>query len=111
MVLKIIFSCVLISILASCNSNESVEETVSENKADSKPNAKELFMQHCAVCHGDDGELGAAGAKDLSVSKLSDKEIKDRIIHGKNGMPPMKDLLKSEENISAVVEYVKKMKN
>ena len=34
-----------------------------------------LYSMHCAQCHGEDGKLGASGAKNLSTSKLSDQNI------------------------------------
>lgn len=93
--------------LASCSSDPKVSESGNEEK---EPTAKELFEQNCASCHGVDGKLGNSGAKDLTKSKLSDEEVLKIITEGKNGMPPMKGILESDKNISAVAEYVKKMR-
>ena len=73
--------------VTSCNSG-----SVSSSKAetDIPPSGKELYLENCAVCHGEDGKMGASGAKDLTVSTLSDNEVLKRINEGKNGMPPMK---------------------
>lgn len=99
-----ISSCLLVT---SCNSG-----SVSSSKAetDVPPSGKELYLANCAVCHGEDGKLGASGAKDLTVSTLSDNEVLQRINEGKNGMPPMKSALETKENVSAVAEYVKGMR-
>jgi mono/diheme cytochrome c family protein len=95
--------CIFVS---SCNSNSS-----SKSSEDGKPlSGKELYLQNCAVCHGDDGKLGTSGAKDLTQSTLSDNEVIKRINEGKNAMPPMKEALETKENISAVAEYIKGMR-
>ncbi len=39
------------------------------------------------MCHGGDGKLAAAGAKDLSITQNTLEEIKATIINGKNTMP------------------------
>lgn len=94
-------------LVTSCNS-----ESDSTSKADTTvpPNGKELYLENCAVCHGEDGKLGASGAKDLTVSTLSDNEVLQRINEGKNGMPPMKSALETKENVAAVADYVKGMR-
>ena len=93
----------------SCGSNGTVEKT-NENGIVIQPTAQDLYSEHCSVCHGSDGKLGAAGAKDLTQSKLSSVEIQNIIEKGKNGMPPMKELLGSKKNITAVTEYVLRMR-
>lgn len=70
-----------------------------------------LFIMHCAACHGEDGKLGASGAKNLALSKLSDLEIKKILKEGKNGMPPMNELLGTPENINLVITHLKKLRN
>jgi cytochrome c6 len=62
---------------------------------------------HCAQCHGEDGKLGASGAKDLSASRLSDTQITTIIKNGKGAMPSMKALLETNENINLVLSHVK----
>lgn len=73
--------------------------------------AENLFIMHCAACHGEDGKLGASGAKNLALSKLSDPEIKKILKIGKNGMPPMNELLGTPENINLVITHLKKLRN
>ena len=69
-----------------------------------------LFINNCAACHGEDGKLGASGAKDLSVSSLNEKEMEKIIRNGKNAMPPQKAILETDENIQLVIEHVKRLK-
>lgn len=94
----------------SCGSNDSSIENKTDEELVKIPNGAELYVQHCTSCHGSDGKLGVSGAKDLTKSTLSDQEIKVMIETGKNAMPPMKDLLESDENITAVTEYIKGMR-
>ena len=64
---------------------------------------KSLYQANCALCHGGDGKLGAAGAKDLSVSVMDVSQIKEIIIHGKGAMPaaPVND-----NEAATISEYV-----
>ncbi len=71
---------------------------------------KAIFTSYCAVCHGQDGKLGLAGAKNLSTSTLTDEEVKNIITNGKNAMAPYKKVLSAEE-ITAVAAYAKTLKN
>ena len=109
MVLRIICFCSCLLLLVSCSSSgdnvkpgpTDTPEVVGEN----------LFIMHCAVCHGDDGKLGASGAKDLSSSTLNDAAILKILKEGKNAMPPMNDLLVNNENIQLVLAHTKKLRN
>lgn len=71
---------------------------------------KELYLERCTACHGSDGKLGASGAKDLSVSKMTESEIREIILEGKNAMPPFKHQIESEETLNEMVEFVKSFK-
>jgi len=64
---------------------------------------------NCGSCHGPDGKAMNYGAKNLSVTALDDAGIADRIMNGKNTMPPYKKQL-SAEQVNALVEYVKSLK-
>lgn len=101
-----IFSLLLVSY--SCTSAPKAPE--SAGTEEQAPSGKELFEQNCASCHGTDGKLGNSGAKDLTKSNLSDPEILKIIEEGKNGMPPMKGILETDENIVSVQEYIKKLR-
>lgn len=97
----ILFGFISSSFLTSCGSG---------SETHSSDSGKALYLENCAVCHGEDGKLGVSGAKDLTLSRLSDNEVLQRIMEGKNGMPPMKSVLETKENVSAVAEYVKGMR-
>ncbi len=64
---------------------------------------KTLYQANCVLCHGNDGKLGAAGAKDLTASAMDAAGIKEIIIHGKGAMPAAPV---NEEEAAAISEYV-----
>lgn len=98
----------LVLSLVSCSGNK--QTGASENSEGvAKVSGKTLFDQNCVACHGNDGKLGASGAKDLTKSGMNDAQIESIIRDGKNGMPPMEALLGTDENIKAVTDYVKSM--
>lgn len=108
MVLRGIVFFSLLFCLLSCSGNQPVDTVLPEETPEEK--GASLFLMHCASCHGEDGKLGASGAKDLSVSKLTDKEIENIINNGKNAMPPMKVLLENKDNIELVIKHVKSLR-
>jgi mono/diheme cytochrome c family protein len=109
MVLRIICFCSCLLLLVSCSSSG---DNVKPGPTDSPEVVGEnLFIMHCAVCHGDDGKLGASGAKDLSNSTLNDAAILKILKEGKNAMPPMNDLLVNNENIQLVLAHIKKLRH
>lgn len=67
---------------------------------------KAVYLSYCARCHGNDGTMGKAGAKNLQLSMLDKGEMIARISHGKGGMPAFAKALSAEE-IMAVVAYIK----
>ena len=108
MVLRIYFFSIILIGLSSCSNNEAKVDILPPETPQEK--GASLFLIHCASCHGEDGKLGASGAKDLSVSKLSAKEIENIINNGKNAMPPMNVLLENKENIDLVIKHVKSLR-
>jgi len=60
--------------------------------------------KNCIGCHGPDGKLGANGAKDLSVTKLTIDEQKAMIKNGKSPMPGFSDL--TDDQLKEVIEYI-----
>ncbi len=69
---------------------------------------EELFVKHCALCHGKDGKAQnpaarKLGVKDLSQSKATDAEIERQITEGRKDergnlkMPAFKDKFTPEE--------------
>ena len=107
--LRIIYICSSLLLLVSCSSSgDNVKPGTPETPEVAGEN---LFIMHCAACHGDDGKLGASGAKDLTASRLDDAALTKIITEGKNGMPPMKELLGNNENIQLVINHVKKLRH
>lgn len=107
--LRIIYICSSLLLLVSCSSSSG--NVKSEPPETPEVAGENLFIMHCAACHGDDGKLGASGAKDLTASRLGDAALTKIIKEGKNGMPPMKELLGNNENIQLVINHVKKLRH
>lgn len=102
-----IFSFILL--LTACGSGSVKNEDVIPNETPEEK-GESLYILNCASCHGEDGKLGSSGAKDLSVSKLSDQQIEEIIRKGKNAMPSQEAVLETDENIRLVIEHVKTLK-
>ena len=65
---------------------------------------KKLYGNKCGICHGVDGSMQNAGAKDLSVSVLAREEIIHQIKFGKGTMPPMNKVL-DDATIEQLADY------
>jgi len=65
---------------------------------------KSLFNAKCGICHGEDGKMNYAGAKDLTLSILTKAEILAQIKYGKGSMPPQNGVL-DDEQIDALADY------
>ena len=96
-------------LLRACGSGSSKTDALPNETPEEK--GESLYILNCASCHGEDGKLGSSGAKDLSVSKLSDQQIEQIIRKGKNAMPSQEAVLETDENIKLVIEHVKTLKN
>ena len=110
MVLKIIPLFAIILLLIGCSTdNQSSSKLEGEETTPSNPQA--LYTIHCDACHGADGKEGVSGAADLSISKLSDKEIENTILNGnEKGMMPFKEMITNPKDIKSLVEYVKTLR-
>lgn len=64
----------------------------------------EIYKKQCAICHGNNGRKGLAGAKMIPESKLDLQERIALITNGKGSMMPYKDIL-SKDEIARVAEY------
>jgi mono/diheme cytochrome c family protein len=73
MVLRSSFFVASILLLTACGSGGSKNDALPSETPEEK--GENLYVLNCASCHGEDGKLGSSGAKDLSVSKLNDKQI------------------------------------
>jgi cytochrome c6 len=96
-------TCILLALLQSC------AEPVADHKLDSNATldataVQKLYTAKCGLCHGADGKLNYAGAKDLSISTLAKDAIVQQIKYGKGTMPPQKDLLTDNE-IEHLADY------
>jgi mono/diheme cytochrome c family protein len=68
---------------------------------------KNLFEKNCALCHGNDGKLMAAGAPDLSISKLDKDAALIAIEKGslQKGMPAYENRF-SKEELLKIRDYI-----
>lgn len=96
----------LVLIASACSSGE---KSPKQSKELDLAKAETIFRSMCAICHGDDGKLGLAGAKDLTASELSLEEMKAIIKYGRGKMTPFADRL-SDEEIELVAIYTEKLK-
>ncbi len=71
--------------------------------------AKKMFKNYCAICHGRKGNMKINGSKDLSKSKTSLEQRVAQIYFGKGTMTPFKGTIKNEE-IIAVAKYIDELK-
>src|SRR5580765_775551 len=97
--LAVIFSFVIFVIPACFNSGQKGYVI-----ADSKTYEASLFRQHCAICHGPEGEGKVLddGTKVPSLRKgefkfHTEAEIYNQISNGGNGMTPFRDQLTERE--------------
>lgn len=76
-----------------------------------------IFKAKCAMCHGADGSASSGMGKTMGlkalgspdVHKTSDADLTALVTNGKGKMPGFKGKL-SDEEITAVVKYVKTLK-
>ncbi len=91
---------VFLLFIVSCQND--IPQNVAGNAA--PLDGKTLYKERCVSCHGVDGKLGFAGAKDLTQSGKSVQEIVNQVMNGKGAMTAYKNILTSEE-IEAVSIY------
>lgn len=112
-----IFALLIAGITSCGNSNKPPYEINPRSTEDNKQNTHtnstltgaELYSQKCTACHGEDGNLGVAGAKKIPESVMSLEERQNIITNGKTTMPAFKDQLSSEE-IKKVAEFTLTLK-
>jgi len=76
-----------------------------------------IFKAKCAMCHGPNGDASTGMAKSMGLKPLSSPDVQKQsaaditniVTNGKGKMPASKGKLTDEE-ISAVVTYVKSLK-
>lgn len=106
MVLMKITFFTLTFILFGCQSASDTSSKKPEQLDKTSLTGEQLYSTHCTSCHGIDGKLGVSGASDLSKSSLSAKQVASILLNGRNGMPAMKELLETSENMDSVINYV-----
>jgi mono/diheme cytochrome c family protein len=103
------YICVCLVFISACTSSSN--EIKSGPPETPEVLGENLFIMNCAACHGDDGKLGASGAKDLTMSRLTDNEIVKILTEGKNSMPSMKANLETKKNMDLVIAHIKKLRH
>ncbi len=101
---RLLFAVIIGIGISSCQSSSS-DKTATANLPLDAAAVRSLYNMKCGLCHGADGRMNYAGAKDLSISTLSKPEVITQITEGKGAMPPMKAQLTSEQ-IAAIADYV-----
>lgn len=109
MVLRTSIYFVSILLFTACGSGSPKDDALPSETPEQK--GENLYVLNCASCHGEDGKLGSSGAKNLTVSKLSDQQIEKIIRKGKNAMPALEAILETDGNIKLVVAHVKSLRN
>jgi mono/diheme cytochrome c family protein len=73
---------------------------------ESSEGAEKLFATSCGWCHSEGGREAGKGPK-LAGTQRSDEFIVDRIKHGKPGQMPGFAASLNEEQIAALVHYIR----
>lgn len=68
------------------------------------------YQKYCVACHGSDGNLSVAGAKNLPGSILTQPEREQIIRNGKGSMPAFSVDKMSDEEVKTVAEYTLTLK-
>lgn len=94
----------LAAVLAGCQ-----EGPASADKAAARPDGARLYTQHCAACHGDEGDGGVGVPLNLPDFQygVSDRFLKETIRHGRPGrvMPAFPTL--SDAEVDALVRHLR----
>ena len=76
-----------------------------------------VYKSKCAMCHGPNGDASSGMAKSMGLKPLNSPDVQKQsaadmtalVTNGKGKMPAFKGKL-SDEEVSAVVTYVKSLK-
>jgi len=104
--LLIIGSYGMAEMIKGAKASDKMEEVREEGKALS---GAELYKINCESCHGETGNAGVSGAKDLSISTLSVADKKVIVSKGKGNMTAYDGILNASE-INSVVDYIETLK-
>lgn len=101
-------SCLFFSffLLFSCKENKQDEQN--QNEIGSAPvNPTKLYAMYCVACHGEDGQLGVGGAKNLAQSTLTKPEVVKMISQGSENKKMMGyGKLLNEQELDALADFV-----
>lgn len=89
--------------LAQCKTEQDKAQPIAGD-IEAAPDGQAIYKKNCVACHGLDGKMGFAGAKDLTQSKTGIEEIEQQVTKGKGAMAAFEKLLTKEE-IKAVSKY------
>ena len=103
MIKKTIYSLSILLVIANCHSGDDAPKSVTGD-IEAAPDGYAIYKKNCVACHGLDGKMGFAGAKDLTQTKTSIAEIEQQVSKGKGAMSAFEKLLTKEE-IKAVSQY------
>jgi hypothetical protein len=82
----------------------SAKITNTDLNTDGSFNAKQLYTDNCAKCHGDDGKAGIMGSTDLTTTQLSSDSISSLTEKGRKNMPATVGL--TIEQRKAISKYI-----
>jgi mono/diheme cytochrome c family protein len=94
----LLFGTLLALALPACQDND-------YSGKDGKVDGSKVYASNCVSCHGEAGDAGAGGAKNLKVSTMSRAEVIAIVTQGKGAMMPFSSLLNEAER-EAVADYV-----
>jgi cytochrome c6 len=106
---QLLILALMASILYACGGNKEEKKEVFTPPPVASVDGGKIFKLSCAVCHGEDGKLGANGAKDITASVLTVDERIALVTKGKGLMPAQEHILTTAE-IKAVAEYTTTLK-
>lgn len=93
----------------SCGGAVDKESTESTILLQVTTDGKVLYAEKCAMCHGENGNLGTMGAANLVSSKINSESVLAIIRNGKNGMRSFAQDF-SDEQLNAVAKYVEQLR-
>lgn len=94
--------CLLILLSGQASAGERV---VPAERLEGLADAKQIYQENCAVCHGYDGVPLVAGAANFSIGERlekTDAALLEIIARGKDDMPPWEDILSEQERREAL---------
>lgn len=97
-------SLVMITIAFAIGEVSHTKKISADNSGIAVNDGEALYNNNCALCHGSDGKLGAAGAKDLSITTLETAGITTIILNGKGAMPAAQVTNAQADAIAAYVD-------